>query len=390
MLRVLLSALNWTRCQGLGCGLRQASFEASVRAMANMASREYLHALAESRRIAQLGERAVAEHERFHVRVEDCESLNRAPVTVTDYLDQVAALASAKLEDIPILVIWNLNSLGGTQAEEKEGWKARANAFSSLLQARPNNTLGLIIHRKATSSCSRWSFHSAVATHLEKAGLDVDIDLSLGFNRGHGNNRDSLTVHGWLATCQGRLASSPWAGSALLAGSIHGLEQLRTDEMHRPLDPATVPYEGGARGGDVSAKQRGQALPTSAYERMLREAVNGLRSAARNKKNARVVVAVVVDNYDSSPVMAILNEQRQLLAPAPATGGAGAPATGGAGAPATGGAGVPATGGDALDIRGLIFPASPVAKTVASHAIKEQVYKWWLQPLFPGQSNFAP
>ena len=240
MLRVLLSALNWTRCQGLGCGLRQASFEASVRAMANMASREYLHALAESRRIAQLGERAVAEHERFHVRVEDCESLNRAPVTVTDYLDQVAALASAKLEDIPILVIWNLNSLGGTQAEEKEGWKARANAFSSLLQARPNNTLGLIIHRKATSSCSRRSFHSAVATHLEKAGLDVDIDLSLGFNRGHGNNRDSLTVHGWLATCQGRLASSPWAGSALLAGSIHGLGQLKTDEMYRPLDPTAL------------------------------------------------------------------------------------------------------------------------------------------------------
>ena len=89
--------------------------------MTNMAAREYLHALAESRRIAQLGERAVAEHERLHLRVEDCESLTRAQVVVTDYLDQAAALVSAKLEDIPILVIWNLNSLGGTQAEEKDG-----------------------------------------------------------------------------------------------------------------------------------------------------------------------------------------------------------------------------------------------------------------------------
>ena len=361
-----------------------------MRAMTNMAAREYLHALAESRRIAQLGERAVADYERFHLRVEDCESINRAQVAVADYLEQVATLASAKLEDIPILVIWNLNSLGGTQAEEKDGWKARANAFIALLQARPNSAMGLIIHRRATSFCTRRSFHSAVATHLEKAGLDVDVDLSLGFNRGHGNNRDSLTVHGWLATCQGRLAKSPWAGSALLAGSINGLEQLRTEDMHRPLDPAAVPYEGGNRGGDVSAKQRGQTLPVGAYERMLSEAVSGLKGVARNKKGAPVVVAVVLDNYNSNPVVAILNEQRRLLAPA--TGGAGSLATGGAGTPATGDAAALATGGDAspADIRAMILPVTTVAKTVASHAIKEQVYKWWLQPFFPDQSNFGP
>ena len=335
----------------------EATFEAAVQAQSASTTREYLHNLAESRRVAGVGERAVADFAMTHLRVaDDDDALAKAQVAVSAFVEQIATLEGTRVDEIPVLVVWNLNSIGNTQADERDGWKCRATAFANLLQSRPTSSVGVVIHRRSTSYGSRRAFHAHIASALEKAGIDVDMDLSLNFVRSHGNSRECLTLHGWLAICAGRM-SKTWAGSTLLLGSIQGLSQPTQADMWKPQDPASVPYEAGSRASDVSVKQRSQALPANAYERLLTEALQGAEVQAKSKRGAPLACVAVLDNYNSNSALAILNVQKKLLAP-------GAQAAGCAAA-------------SSVDIRGIILPITAAGRAVAAHAVKEQAFKWW-------------
>lgn len=330
----------------------EATFEAAVQAQSVSTSREYLHNLAESRRVAGLGERAVADFAMTHLRVADADdALAKAQVAVSDFVEQIATLEGTRVEDVPLLVIWDLNSIGNTQADERDGWKCRAAAFANLLQSRPTSSLGVVVHRRATSYGSRRAFHGHIASALEKAGIDVDMDLSLNFVRSHGNSRECLTLHGWLAICSNRM-SKTWAGSSLLLGSIHGLSQPTQADMWKPQDPASIPYDAGSRASDVSVKQRSQALPANAYERLLTEALQGAEVQAKSKRGAALACVAVVDNYNSNSALAILNVQKKLLAPGSAA-------------------------ASSVDVRGVILPTTAAGRATAAHAVKEQAFKWW-------------
>lgn len=369
-------------CRPTACPIApaQATFQTIVQRNATKAGQEYLHHLAESRRIARSGEDAVADYQKLHLRTPDPEALSTAHLMLANFLDDIWLSAGARQDDVPILVLWNLNHVGSSLDEEKTGWRDRANAFQLLLQQRPSNSMGVILHKRAVSHLSRRSFHNNIAQHLEARNLELDIDLSLNYSRSHGNNRDSLTCHGWLcfskgASGQSLAAKSLWAQSALLAGSIGELEQVRTEEMLAPMDAATRAFDAAAP-GDISIKMRSQLTPQSTYERLVQEAVRGIKPKATNRDGVPMAVVCIVDNYNSAPGLALLKLQKEgCLAPRTAAGTSQS-----------------LTAEGPLDIRGILFPCSDTARDVVDFALKENAYRAWFnrQMVIPGHQRPPP
>jgi hypothetical protein len=104
-----------------------------------------------------------------------------ALLELANFVRQVAGSAGCTADSIPILCIWNLNSLGSTEDDEKHGWHRIADALVQILQGRPSTSVGVILHKSACTDSSRRAFHNRIAVHLEKARVNLDTDLSLTY-----------------------------------------------------------------------------------------------------------------------------------------------------------------------------------------------------------------
>jgi hypothetical protein len=233
--------------------------------------------------------------------------------------------------------------------------------------------LGIILHKKAVSHSSRRAFHNKVATYLEKAHLNLDMDVSLNYTRTHGNNRDSLTNHAWLACVEGTtgqpLATGPWASTRLVLGcSIQNLEQVKTADLSTPRDPASIPFEGGEKPGDVSYKARCQTTPEDTYKRIVEEAIADLpTTGGTNKFGLPVAVVVIIDPFDSKASTALLHLQMKVRgrtqAPEPHV---------------------------LTDLYALVLPSTASTRQVNLHAIKEQVFREWFNKKYIIEGHLRP
>ena len=218
---------------------RQATFETAVKNNATMQGREYIHNLAESRRIGKAGEKAVNDFMRQFVCI--CADTQLAAPDLGAFLDLVAHENACKVDEIPVLVYWNLNTVGSSKKDEQEGWKAVADAFKQQICMRPAVSMGIVVHKKAVSHMTRRAFHNAVATYLEKAGLDMDIDVSL-ISAGMATTRKaSLTMPGWPSFVAGPWRHTPGELRNCCLGTCRGssTSRLRTcwHRLRRPLVP---------------------------------------------------------------------------------------------------------------------------------------------------------
>ena len=228
--------------------------------------------------------------------------------------------------------------------------------------------MGIVVHKKAVSHMTRRAFHNAVAAYLQKAGLDMDIDVSLGYQRGHGNNKESLTNHAWMAFVRGRpLAAHPWGASQLLSGNVQGLEHLKTEDLLAPVEAASGAYDGGARGAELSVKQRSMQTPPNTVQKVIEVAIAGLRPRALSKSGLPLVAVSIVDPFNSNPVMGLLPlikqcKGRSLMAAEPL----------------------------GMDIRGFVVPTTPLAKSLVEFAVKESVYRAWFNKEYAIEGNPRP
>ncbi len=208
-----------------GC---QALFDEAVHAQQSMNLKRIAHQLAQQRSISAVGDQATEVFVKEHMRILDAGQFVKAvPVTMA-FLADMALLCGCQSEDIPLLVLWDLNSLASTSEEEKRGWLTRSNAFTSLLAAKAARAMGVVLGRKTTTSMSRTQFHQQILVGMEAAGLDVDSDIALHFERQHGNSRASGCLRGWCAFVPAPGGNPPdvWAGTELLQhGSVLGIPQ---------------------------------------------------------------------------------------------------------------------------------------------------------------------
>ena len=195
-----------------------------MRKNAVTAGQEYLQNLAESRRIARTGEDVVLDYLKFYARVEVHEAVAAAHMALAQFLDDIAASSAARADDIPVLTVWNLNAIGSTAEDENRAWQDLANSFQALLQNRPQSSMGLILHKKRLRTCLAGNSTAKSPRSWRAGALTLRFDISLNYNRSHGNNRESLTDHGWICFSrsgvtekagQSLTASSPWASSAI-------------------------------------------------------------------------------------------------------------------------------------------------------------------------------
>ena len=90
-----------------------------MRKNAVKAGQEYLHNLAESRRIARTGGDAVLDYLKFYARVEVHEAVAAAHMALAQFLDDIAASGAVRADDIPVLIVWNLNAPLGPRPRMK-------------------------------------------------------------------------------------------------------------------------------------------------------------------------------------------------------------------------------------------------------------------------------
>ena len=72
----------------------------------------------------------------------------RLGTSVSAALDSVKTLEGCAIEEHPELIILNLNSLDSKAVTNENVWKEWVDALRVRLAARPNESLGGVIHRK--------------------------------------------------------------------------------------------------------------------------------------------------------------------------------------------------------------------------------------------------
>lgn len=350
-----------------------AVFKSALKDIETAKSREYIHMLQDVRRIASSGDGAVRDFQRVFHHTADSASWPAATLLLSNFVRQVAGSTSCTADSIPILCIWNLNSLGSAKDDEDHGWQPIADALGQMLQGRPNTTMGVILHKRACTHSTRRAFHNRVAMYMEKAHVNLDTDLSLTYTRSHRNNRESLTNHGWLAfvgdTSGQPLATNPWASSQLvLAGSVQNLEQARLADRITPRAPATIPFEGGEGTNSLSSKARSQTTSEDTYKRIVEEALADLpATGSKNKLGLPVVVVVLLDPYDSKASMALLKMQM-----------------------ATKGRSHGPEPHFPVDLYVLALPSTTVTKQVTLHAVSTHVYQQWFNKMYTIEGHARP
>ena len=153
----------------------------------------------------------------------------------------------------------NLNSLDSKAVTNEKVWKEWLDALRVRLAARPNESLGVVIHRKMHPK-GREFFRNEVAGALQNGGVSIEGEVALHFksDRQYGGQCPNLLHTAWLATAI--TASRTWSFrlSNIMGGSITNLTPICTKHM--------IPLTGEGRGGDVSQTQRVQYFLANAYK----------------------------------------------------------------------------------------------------------------------------
>ena len=263
-------------------------FQSCIAAKHKLDNLEWVDKLRQTNAMKSTGIQGTDVYLKSHLFVTRNVDLTKSATVVFDFIDGIGVSPAG---DVPICIMWDLNTIGNSKAEESVGWKSVADSFASLITARSRNAVGIMIQKKSVSHSTKRSFHNLVVVHLEAKGLDCDTDLSLNYKAGHGNNRQSRTQHGYIVYGVGKKSSTnPWVSAEINHGSLLDLPLTMTSQQVMPVEQDLLPYEGGAQGGSMSIGNRNKFTPPEVFSKIVELALAGMGGGVLNKTGRPLVV----------------------------------------------------------------------------------------------------
>ena len=134
-------------------------------------------------------------------------------------------------QNIPTLVIWDLNALEGKMTEPTH-LHQHVSTLKGILLVQDTYGVGLIIHRRnqPPGKMTRRAFHNALASMLEQEGLDCDMDLAFNY-KVVSRHRTPLVLAAWIVFLKASAAGRWFSWTNLVRGSLTDLDQANYNEM---------------------------------------------------------------------------------------------------------------------------------------------------------------
>ena len=318
----------------------QEIFKQAVARQHGLMSANHLKGLSRARIFKEDGLKAAKDHLDFFLQVAPGGKISQAGNYVSKFVNDVKA-SEACAEELPVLVMYNMNTMDARSASTPAFWQQRLDALKTLLVSKPSTTMGIIIHRKMCPN-GREQFRSQVAKHAEEGGINTEGEVVLSYQK-HGVGQSQRVCIGWLALPALTDGGYAFAKSDIMGGSVTIAASSTTKDL--------VPVSGTGKAGDVSALQRQQYWPVETYTTIVREAARGA-NLPKSKDGLPLLVLVIFDPFNGTALHAALSMQKQAKHPQ-------------------------GHSADAIDIRAICFPSSEEEQERLADDLIETVARAW-------------